>query len=258
MTFTRVDRVIESAMKRLTLRGLYAFFAIGTVGWIAAWVLFESTNWVNTWAPNLAAEFAGAFVTVAVVQFIVERQQRPLREFAGKRIEHSILALLQTPMTYRTRLAGNVPETPDPQKMLDDWRDELAQQLPEWDWLAYWGKYLASTEPFLSTVRDRYDRVLPERLLTALDDFALWASRSANDISWSHTLDGIRDGNKYPTAEWAKVSIADHFTTAITKLNELLDAFEEAIGRPLLLTEEMWRAARAHRRAQVAGPPLTA
>ncbi len=248
--------MIEWAIKQLTLRGLYVFFAIGTVGWIAAWVVFESTNWVNTWAPNVAAEFAGAFATVAVVQFIVERQRRPLREFAGKRIEHALLALLQTAMNYRTLLGTNVPEPPDPQQMLKDWQGEIAQQLPEWDWLAYWAKYLASTEPLLSVVRDRYDRVLPERLLSALDDFALWASRSANDISWAHTLDGIREGNKHPSAEWAKVSVADHFDAAFAKLDELFAAFEEVMGRPLLLTDEMWRAARAHRRAQIAWPPL--
>jgi hypothetical protein len=195
-------------------------------------------------------------VTVAVVQFVIDRRERPLRELAAKRIDHAILALLQTPMNYRTRLRTDVRERLDPREMLSDWQVELAQQLPEWDWLAYWGRYLASTEPLLSTVRDRYDRVLPERLLAALDDFALWTARSAADIRWSHTMDGLRDGNPYPTGEWAKVSIADHFGTAVEKLNELLVAYDEGLGRPLRLTEEMWRAAHAHRRSQVSGLPL--
>ena len=245
--------MFEALLDHLTLKLLYWGLALAAAVAVVIWALCDS-EWVETWMPNLASEMMGALVTVAVVDFIIRRQRRPLLKNAARRIDASLYSLFQVVMNQRTRMQQSVEETPDAKKMLGQWEIELQGQLPERDWLRYWAANLASVEGSLRIVQDRYGRVLSERLLAALDDFELWSTRAAGDVRWMVSLDNAV-ASKYPTPTWTPFYV-EHFEAARAKLKIILDAYEAEFGRSFRLEDDMWEAARAHRNSQRAGLPI--
>jgi hypothetical protein len=243
---------ISSTLDRLTLKHLYWALAAAAAAAIALW-LVSDRGWVATWMPNIASELIGALITVAFVDFIIQRQRRPLRTNARSRIDALLYNLLQVVMNQRSR-TRTIEETASARAMLDQWIDELDEELPERDWLRYWAANLQSASTSLRSVQDRYDRVLSERMLAALDDFDLWSTRAANEVLWTVSLDNAVK-SKRPTPTWTPF-YTDHFDAARARLEAVFDAYGAEFGKDLELEKDMWEAARAHRHSQRAGLPI--
>jgi len=137
--------VIDSLLNDLTLKRLYWLLAAVAAVAVVLWAASDATS-VETWMPNIASELIGALVTVALVDFILRRQRRPLRDNAARRIDSALYSLFQVVMNQRTRTQKSIEETSDPKKMLSQWQSEIQGQLPERDWLKYWAANLASVE----------------------------------------------------------------------------------------------------------------
>jgi len=103
-------------------------------------------------------------------------------------------------------------------------------------------------------VQDRYERILSDRLLFALDDLELWSARAAGDVKWIVTLDNAV-ATKHPSDTWTPFYL-EHFEAVQEKLTLILDAYEAEFGRRFKLETDMWEAAGAHRHSQRAGLPI--
>jgi hypothetical protein len=164
---------------QMTLKRLYALLFAALIVVMLLWQLNES-EWVQTWAPNVGAELAGALVTVAAIDLIVTRQRRPLRQAARRGIDAAMLDLIEFAITQRARESRVVGQSDDVSAVLNAWKQNLeAGRLPSRAWLKAWNRILTRAESRLGVVRDRYESVLSERMLAALDDLMLWSVSAA-------------------------------------------------------------------------------
>jgi hypothetical protein len=212
---------------------------VATVLVVVAWIVFDA-DWVQTWAPNVAAELGGAFVTVALVDLILRRQRRPLTDAAAQRIRGALENLLRVAVAQRLQLNPDVEQTDDVTAFLREWQEELETQLPERAWLTNWSENLRSIQPTLDSNRDRYESVLDEPLVAAMDDFSYWCARASGDLRWLLALDEATD----QTAPWLPRYL-EQFAGGLSKLIEVVHQYERQFGDRITIADQLWADARA-------------